>query len=121
MDEKTKSLAGSHSVGLQSSQESYTKQGDTNIPLHETDWWRRVIDNANRMAVDESYRKLLVTMRRSPPDEAENPLWVECHDDSTGSVVWFLREAYEDNQQQQMAKRGLESGIDRFKKVDGMP
>jgi len=26
-------------------------------PLHETDWWHGVIANANRMAVDEEYRK----------------------------------------------------------------
>ncbi|MFZ4538199.1 hypothetical protein [Propionivibrio sp.] len=59
MTDQTKSLAGSHSDGLQSSLESDAKQGNATIPLHETDWWHRVITNANRMAVDEDYRKLI--------------------------------------------------------------
>ena len=27
------------------------------VPLHETDWWKGVIANRNRMAVDEEFRK----------------------------------------------------------------
>ena len=27
------------------------------VPLHETDWWKGVIANMNRMAVDEEFRK----------------------------------------------------------------
>lgn len=27
------------------------------VPLHETDWWKGVIANHNRMAVDEEFRK----------------------------------------------------------------
>ena len=29
------------------------------LRLSETDWWKRVCANANRMAVDEEYRKLI--------------------------------------------------------------
>ena len=29
------------------------------VPLHETDWWKGVIANTNRMAVDEEFRKLI--------------------------------------------------------------
>ena len=79
MSDQEKCLARSHSNGLQLSQES-TKQGNANVladqercqalkksavqpfgqpqtPLHETDWWRGVIANTNRMAVDEEFRK----------------------------------------------------------------
>ena len=27
------------------------------LPLANTDWWKQVITNSNRMAVDEEYRK----------------------------------------------------------------
>ena len=32
-------------------------QAQRGVPLHETDWWKGVIANHNRMAVDEEFRK----------------------------------------------------------------